>query len=66
MNPKIACDILGHGQTRRTMWGMVHAISIFGAMNKPEESDKLNAAVYALKNWKAFEAECDARRNRRN
>lgn len=66
MNASQAADILGINRTIQGDLGpMVKALGLFSWNNTPEDEQRWEAAKWAIKNWKAYQAECNRRRDLR-
>lgn len=63
MNAKLAADILGIGRVRWECQAMARALSFFAYLNAPEEEARRKAANWAVRHWRAYAAECNARRD---
>jgi hypothetical protein len=60
----IAADELGINRTRDgDLRPMVTALGLIPMMNTAEEDRRLVVAKWALRNWSAYQAECNARRS---
>ena len=64
MNAQLAANILGINRTRAgDLAPMVRALSIHAWNNTDEEKARLGAARWAIANWRAYQQECNARRD---
>lgn len=64
MDAKQAADILGINRTKTgDLAPMVKALSFHAFANTAEENQRRDAAQWALKNWRAYQDECSARRD---
>lgn len=60
-----AAAIIGGCGDRQRIANTQRALSFHAWRNTPEENERLDAATFALKNWKAFSAEDQARHETR-
>ena len=65
MDAKQVCNILGINRAAYEVGNMIKALQIMSVLNSPEENERLAAAKWAARNWKKYQAECSARRNRK-
>jgi hypothetical protein len=61
-----ACDVLGINRTRWEVAAMHRALSFHPWLNSDEENTRKVWAFWALANWRAYQDECNSRRNNRN
>lgn len=64
MNASLAADILGMNRAQWEVRNMAHALSLMSYLNTAEETARLNAARWAVRHWRAYAQECNARRDR--
>jgi len=66
MDMNRAIEILGINRTRSgDIAPMVKALGMMAYLNTDEENERRKAGQYVLRRWDAYQAECNARRNRR-
>ncbi len=66
MDMETAIAILGINRTRdNDLRPMVKALELFSSLNTPAEVERLEAAKYVLRRWKAYQGECNLRRGMR-
>jgi hypothetical protein len=54
-----AARVLGLSRTRDgDLRPMVHALKLIPTMNTPEENERLDAAVYAMRHWREYQNLC--------
>jgi hypothetical protein len=63
MNAHLAADILGMNRVRWECQAMARALSLMSYLNTSEETARLNAARWAVRHWRAYAQECNARRD---
>lgn len=63
MNAKLAADILGIGRVRWEVCNMVRALGMHAWNNTAEENARRAAGAWVLRHWRAYAAECNARRD---
>lgn len=61
MNAHLAADILGMNRARWEVAAMARALSLMSYLNTAEEEARRKAAQWAIRNWRAYRAECSAR-----
>lgn len=67
MNMDRAIEILGINRTKNMdLVPMVKALGMMSFLNTNEENERRAAGQYVLRRWDAYQAECNARRNRRS
>lgn len=65
MTPDQAIAILGINQTKGPLQNMVRALSFHSWRNTPDDTRRQEAGKYVLKNWRAYQDECNRRRDRK-
>ena len=64
---KHAARVLGINRTRDgDLRPMVHALRLLPLMNTPQENERLDAAVYAMRHWTAYQNLCGRVRSNRD
>jgi hypothetical protein len=58
-----AVAVIGIGATQIPLRNMVTALGLLTYLNTPEDWERREAAQYVLKRWKAYQAECNKRRD---
>ena len=63
MTMERAIKALGYNRARYEVQNMALALVFGSYLNTPEERERLEAANYVLKRWKAYVRACDKARN---
>lgn len=63
MDMQEAVDLIGINATKIPTRNMARALGLMSALNTPEEWKRKEAAEFVLKRWRAYQAECDRRRD---